>query len=134
MKAPTGNPTFDCLEDTYGGRYAKVSGTYSASGEVTFTVTGAGSSSAYIFTVGDIIKNQRTGENMLIGSTGIASSTTLTIVSGNRAFGTTAAAAGADGDGLFIIGNVNEENASTRNVNTTRSVKGTNYTLMKIWV
>ena len=28
----------------------------------------------------------------------------------DRAFGTTAAAAGAAGDGLFIIGNVSEEN------------------------
>jgi hypothetical protein len=32
------------------------------------------------------------------------------------------------GDGLFIIGNVNEENAGARNVNATRSTPQTNYT------
>ena len=125
MKASTGNPTFDWFEDFYGGRYAKVSGTYST-GAVTITVTGAGSSSAYIFTVGDIIRNQRTGENMLVAT--IASSTTITVASGGRAFGSTAAAAGADGDELFIIGNVNEENSGARNVNTTRSTKESNFT------
>lgn len=126
QKAATGNPTFDCFEDFYGGRYAKVSGTYAASGALTITVTGAGSSSAYIFTVGDIIRNVRTGENMLVAT--IASTTTITVASGGRAFGTTAAAAGADGDELLIIGNVNEENASARNVNTTRATKQSNYT------
>lgn len=126
MKAPTGNPSFDWFEDYYGGRYAKNSGTYAASGAVTITVTGAGSSSAHIFTVGDIIKNARTGENMLVAT--IASATTITVAAAGRAFGTTSAAAGADGDGLFIVGNVNEQNASARNVNTTRSAKQTNYT------
>jgi hypothetical protein len=113
------------LEDFYGGRYAKVSGTYST-GAVTITVSGAGTSSAYIFTVGDIIRNARTGENLLVAT--IASATTITVASAGRAFGTTAAAAGADGDGLYIIGNVNEENSGARNVNMTRSAKQTNYT------
>jgi len=58
----------------------------------------------------------------------IASSTTITVASTGRSFGSTAAAAGADGDGLYIIGNVNEENASARNVNTTRSTSESNYT------
>ncbi|MCK9369582.1 DUF5309 domain-containing protein [Candidatus Dojkabacteria bacterium] len=58
----------------------------------------------------------------------IASATTITIASGGRAYGTTAAAAGADGDGLYIIGNVSEENSGARNVNTTRSSKQSNYT------
>lgn len=125
MKAPAYNTTFDCFEDYYGGRYAKVSSTYST-GAVTITVTGAGSSSAYIFTVGDIIKNFRTGECMLVAT--IASSTTITVASTGRAWGTTSAAAGADGDGLYIIGNVNEENSTSRNVNVTRSTKASNYT------
>jgi hypothetical protein len=34
----------------------------------------------------------------------------------------------ADGDELFLIGNVNEENSGARNVNTTRSAKQGNYT------
>ena len=126
LKRATGNPEFKWFEDFYGGRYAKVGATYAASGALTITVTGAGSSSAYIFTVGDVIKNARTGENMLVDT--IASATTITVASGGRAFGTTAAAAGASGDGLFIIGNANEENSGARNVNSTRSTPQTNYT------
>ena len=129
MKRSTGNPEFGWFEDHYGGRYAKVSGTYAASGALTVTVTGAGTSSAHIFTPGDIIMNSRTGERMLVATIVSASpATQITIASGGRAYGTTAAAAGADGDGLYIIGNVNEENAGARNVNTTRSSKETNYT------
>lgn len=131
LKAPTGNPEFSWFEDFYGGRYAKVSGTV-ATGAVTITVTGAGSSSAYIFTVGDIVKNARTGENFRVAT--IGSATTITATANDRGFGTTAQAAMADGDGLFIVGNVNEENAGARNVNTTRSSKESNYTLSEIWV
>ena len=86
-------------------------------------MTGAGSSSAYIFTVGDVIRNARTGENMLVAS--IATSTTITA---KRAFGTTPIAAGLAGDGLYIIGNVNEENSGARNVNATQSTPQTNFT------
>lgn len=125
QKQETGNPTFEWLEDFYGGRYAKVSGTY-AIGAVTATVTGAGSSSAYIFTVGDVVLNARTGERFLVAT--IASATTITMVANGRGYGSTAAAAGADGDELFIIGNVNEENASARNANSTRTAKESNYT------
>ncbi len=113
-----------CVEDFYGGRYARVSATYNSTDDpVTISVTGAGTSSAYIFTVGDVIKNARTGENLLVAT--IASTTTITA---NRAFGTTAAAAGASGDGLYIVGNANEENGGARNVNTTQSTPQTNYT------
>lgn len=125
LKRATGNPEFKWFEDFYGGRYAKVNATYST-GAVTITVTGAGSSSAYIFTVGDVIKNARTGENMLVAT--IASATTITVASTGRAFGSTAEAAGVVGDGLFIIGNANEENGGARNVNSTRSTPQTNYT------
>ena len=120
------NPEFGWIEDYPNGRYAKVSGTYLASGGVTITVSGAGSSSAYIFTVGDVIMNARTGERMLVAT--IASATTITVASTGRAFGTTAAAAGADSDGIYIVGNANEENSGARNMNTTRSAKETNYT------
>lgn len=109
-----------------GGTYAKVSGTYAASGAVTITVSGAGASSAYIFTPGDIVMNTRTGERFLVAT--IAAATQITVAAAGRAFGTTAAAAGADGDGLFIIGNVNEENGIARNVNTTEAVRSDNYT------
>lgn len=126
LKRATGNPEFKWFEDFYGGRYAKVGASYSATGALTITVTGAGSSSAYIFTVGDVIKNARTGENMLVDT--IASATTITVAAAGRAFGTTAAAAGVAGDGLFIIGNANEENGGARSVNSTRSTPQTNYT------
>jgi len=124
MKAASGNPEFSWFESVYGGRYCKTSGTYST-GAVTITVTGAGSSSANIFTVGDVIKNARTGENMLVAT--VASATTITIAAAGRSFGTTAAAAGVDGDGLYIIGNASEENANPRNVNQTRTSKESNY-------
>jgi hypothetical protein len=86
-------------------------------------LTGAGSSSAYIFTVGDVIKNARTGENMLV--TAITNATTIAVT---NAFGTTASAAGLAGDGIFIVGNANEENGGARNVNSTQSTPQTNYT------
>ena len=128
QKAVTTNVTFDCFEDFYGGRYAKVSGTYAASGDVTITVTGAGSSSGHIFTPGDIVLNARTGERMLVDSTTVPTATTFKVLSAKRAFGTTAAAAGADGDGLYIVGNTSEQNSGARNVNSTRSAKESNYT------
>lgn len=125
QKATVENPEFKWLEDRMGGRYAKVSGTYST-GAVTITVTGAGSNSAYIFTVGDVIINQRTGERMEVAT--IATGSTITIASGGRSLGATAAAAGADGDGLYIIGSASEEGATARNVNSTRSSSESNYT------
>lgn len=123
LKAQTGNPEFAWIQDYYGGRYARVGASYnSTDNDVTITVTGAGSSPAYIFTVGDVIKNARSGENLLVVT--IASTTTITA---DRAFGTTAAAAGLAGDGLFIVGNVNEENGGARNVNSTQANKESNY-------
>lgn len=123
MKKSTGNPEFGWFEKYYGGRYCKVSGTYTTAAAQTPTVTGAGSSSGDIFTTGDVVKNARTGETMVVAW---ASTTTVNLAT--RSFGATAAAAGLDGDGLYIIGNVNEENAGARNVNTTRTAKETNFT------
>jgi len=125
LKAPTQNPEFSWFEDFYSGRYAKAATTYTTAADQAPTVTGAGSSSGNIFTVGDVVKNARTGECMIISAT---STTTITLHV--RAFGSTAAAAGLVGDGLYIIGNVNEENGGARNVNTTRSSKQSNYTTL----
>ena len=121
LKRATGNPEFKWFEDFYGGRYARLSAD-STSGDTSLDVTNAGSSSGYIFTVGDVIKNARTGENCLV--TAVAA-TTLTVT---RATGTTAAAAMVTGDGIYIVGNVSEENGGARNVNTTRVTPQTNYT------
>ena len=122
MKAPTGNPEFKWFEDVYGGRYARMSAAATA-GDTTINVTGAGSSAGYIFTVGDIVRNSRTGENFLVAT--VAGATSITV---SRAFGSTAAAAMNAGDGLYIVGNVSEENSGARNVNATRSTPQTNYT------
>lgn len=123
MKQATGNPEFKWFEDFYGGRYARVTGTYTSAAGQTPAVTGAGSSSGYIFTIGDLVKNARTGEVALVSA---VAATTITL--GTRGIGSTAAAAGADGDGLYIIGNMNEENSGARNANVTRSTAQTNYT------
>ena len=64
----------------------------------------------------------------------IGSTTTITIAAGGRSLGATAAAAGADADGLFIVGNASEENSGARNINTTRSTKESNYTLRNLGV
>jgi len=124
QKAPAGDSTFSWIEDFYGGRYAKVNATYNAGDDpVTITVSGAGSSSAHIFTKGDIILNARTGERMKVAS--VASTTTITAA---RSVGTTPGTAGVIGDGLYIVGNASEENATARNVNTTKSSKQSNLT------
>ena len=123
MKRSTGNPEFGWFEDYYGGRYAKVSGTCTSATDQAPTVTGAGTNSGYIFTAGDVVKNARTGECIVIGT--VAATTIQLHV---RGFGSSSAAAMVDGDGLYIIGNVNEEGGGARNVNTTRAAKVTNYT------
>jgi len=122
MKASTGNPEFKWFEDVYGGRYARLA-TAETAGSTSFDVTGAGSNSAYIFTVGDVVRNARTGENVIV--TAITDGDTIAVT---RSVGSTAAAAMNAGDGLFIVGNASEENGAARNVNTTRSTPQTNYT------
>ena len=122
MKASTGNPEFKWFEDVYGGRYAQVAA-QALVGATSMDVKSAGSSSAHIFTVGDIVRNVRTGENVIV--TAITDTDTVAIA---RSYGAVAAAQMEVDDGLFIIGNVNEENAGARNMNTTQSTPNTNYT------
>jgi len=123
MKNTTGNPEFKWFEDVYGGRYAKVATAESNTSEQTMVVSGAGANSAYIFTKGDVVKNARTGENVIVDS--ITNGTTMEVT---RSVGATVATATNAQDGLFIVGNASEENAVARNVNTTRSVAQSNYT------
>lgn len=122
MKASTGNPSFTWFEDVYGGRYSTASAAQT-SGATSIDVTGSGASPANIFTVGDVVKIARTGENVLV--TAITDSDTIAVT---RAYGTTGAAAIVAGDSLFIVGNVNEENGVARNANTTRTTQQSNYT------
>jgi len=123
MKASTTNPEFRWFEDVYGGRYARAS---AASSNNDVFVTGAGPSSATIFTVGDTVKNARTGEVMLV--TIVSASGDATRLTVTRGFGTTASTPIVSGDGLFIVGNASEENSGARNVNTTRVSSPTNFT------
>ena len=122
MKAVTGNPEFKWFEDVYGGRYARAAKAEAASSG-SLDVTGAGANPAYIFTIGDIVRNARTGENSLV--TAISDGNTIAVT---NSFGATPAAAVLAGDGLFIVGNVSAENTGARNVNTTRSAAQSNYT------
>lgn len=115
-------------EDRYCGKYAKIASvTSGTTGDVVLEVGGAGSESGYIFTVGDVVKNARTGENFIV--TSIESATSIKSLSASRAFGTTAAATMASNDGLYIIGNANEEGVGARNVNTTKASTQSNYAL-----
>jgi len=59
----------------------------------------------------------------------VPTAVTITVAAAGRGFGSTAAAAGLDGDGLFIVGNASEENSGARNINTTRVTQESNYTL-----
>lgn len=113
-------------EDFYGGRYAKISSADSGTGTISITVTGAGSEPAYIFTVGDVVRNVDTGENFLVSS--IDSSTQITVNSDHRSFGSTSASDMSADDGLFIVGNASEEGSGARDINTTRTTKESNYT------
>ncbi len=125
-KSSSTNPEFKWFEDFYGGRFGTVAAAYNSTDApvtITVSVVGGGSSSAYIFTPGDVVRNARTGENLIVAT--VASGTTITA---GRGFGSQAGAAGLVGDSLFIVGNASEENAGARNVNTTRSTPQTNYT------
>ena len=109
----------------YGGRFARAAAAYTFNTTDVF-VTGAGTNPAYIFTVGDVIRNARTGENMAV--TAIAPGGDTTKLTVTRQVGTVAMAAGNAGDGLYIVGNASEEGAGARSVNTTQITPVTNYT------
>ena len=126
MKVETTNPKFSWHEGFYGGRYAKVSSVDGTTGALTLGVTGAGASSAHIFTVGNVVRNARTGENFLIDT--VASATTITVAATGRSFGSTAAATMQVTDGLFIVSDASEEGATARNINITRTTEQYNYT------
>lgn len=126
MKAETTNSEFSWHEGFYGGKYATISSVSGTTGALTLGVTGAGTESAYIFTKGDVVKNARTGENFIVAT--VASTTTITVAADYRVFGTTAAATPEVTDGLYIVGNAAEENASARNINVTRTSKQSNFT------
>lgn len=119
-KKVTINPKFDWLEDQYGGRWSQInlSGGYN-SGATDLVVDNSD-----IFTIGDIVKIPRTGETVLV-TANVTATETLTVT---RSVGGTAAASINDNDYFFIIGNANEENAASRNANSTITTDSYNYT------
>jgi hypothetical protein len=124
-RKPSESYKFEELTDFMPGRVATVSGTYAASGDVTVTLTGAGTTPAYIFVPGDLVRNARTGEVMVVAT--VASATTITVAAAHRGFGTTAASAGADGDHLFLTSSLGEEGGVPKNANSTVKRLGYNY-------
>lgn len=122
LKAVCTNDEFEVLEDVYGAKFAKVSGTVT-NVATNILVAGAGSKSARIFTVGDVVLNNRTGERMVV--TAIVDDNNITVI---RQQGSTVAAAMVDSDSLFIIGNASAQGSGATNVNETKIFKTTNYT------
>lgn len=77
-----------------------------------------------LFKPKDVIKNTRTGEQMLV--TAVTTAThTLTVI---RGYGSTAAAAMTDNDDIVRLGNALEQNSSAPESNLRQPTKITNYT------
>lgn len=122
-KSPCTQYKFDLFEDQIGSRFARVSATYASTDSSTnIYVTGMGSQSGYIFTVGDVLFNVRTGEKLRV--TAVAA----TYITCDRQYGSTAYSAGAAGDQLLKIGSVSEEGTTARNANSTIVENKYNYT------
>lgn len=111
------SPKFEWLEDDLGARWDAINLLAGYLSTDTAIVVDDGT----IFTARDIIKIPRTGE--VISVTSIATNT-LTVV---RGYGTTTAAALVDNDPLVIVGNANEEGATSRTIKSTLEVPKFNY-------
>jgi hypothetical protein len=120
LKKEAISPKFEWLEDAYGGQWTQIdhSGGYAA-GDTTLHVDNAD-----LFIAGDELKVPRTGETMWVSSVDWTAET-ITVV---RSLGGTAAASLNDNDYIFLIGNVNEEGATARTANTTKTTSAYNYT------
>ena len=117
------NAKFNWLEDDLGARWDAINAAAGYADSDTKMVVDNG---AY-FSVGDVVKVPRTGENMLVSVVNPDGDNVneLTFV---RAFGTTTAAAIVDNDPLVIVGNVNEEGAGVRTIKSTQESEVYNYT------
>src|SRR3989344_5382147 len=116
------NPEFTEYEDQYSGVWAQINnGAGYASGATALVIDNTGVS---IFTKFDLVKNTRTGEIMRVTAVDYGTNT-LTVT---RGAGATAAAAINENDWLLVIGPAFEEGSKSGDSNTTKLVKGTNYT------
>lgn len=111
----TDNPKFEWFEDELLPRFDKLGGSLTA-GASTMTVT-----NYKYFRKGDLV---RVNDAEIVYVSATPSSTTVSIT---RAFGETSAAAGSNLDRLHIIGNTNEEGATSRDLLSTQRVPVYNY-------
>lgn len=116
-KKATVNPKFSWFTDEFAPRWDAINdGTGYSDSDTSMTVDNAS-----YFKVGYIVKNTRTGEQMIVTAVG------STTVAFTRGYGETSAAAINDDDDLLIIGNANEEGATSPTVLTTQQVEQYNY-------
>ena len=112
------NPEFDWMEQELGARWDAINNAAGYDSAATAIIVDNG---AY-FRVGDIVKVPRTGEVLLVTA---INTNTLTVT---RAYGSTAAAALVDNDPIVILGNLNAEGATLREIKQKEPVKKSNYT------
>lgn len=112
------NPKFNWLENELIPRWNQINySTGYTAGDTQFVVdTGA------YFRIGDLIKNARSKEQMLV--TGVSTNT----ITASRGWGSTSADTMANDDYLLLIGNANEEGATMPAKRTVQEVEKTNYT------
>lgn len=114
------NPEYDWLEQELGARWDAVNAVAGYDADDTDIVVDHDE----YFRIGDIVKIPRTGETLLVTNI-TAGTNTLTVT---RSWGATAGAAIVDDDPLLIIGNINAEGATLRDIKQKEPVKKTNYT------
>jgi hypothetical protein len=117
-KTPAHNPKYDWMEDDFAPVWDAVN---NAAGITAVDTTIEVDNWAY-FEEGQLVKVPRTGEVMRVT---IASASPITVV---RGIGSTAAAALVDNEPLLILGDANEEGASSRDAKTIQVETAYNYT------
>ena len=112
------NPKYSWLEDDLGARWDAINNGAGYAASDTKIVVDTGAS----FIVGNIIKVPRTGECMYVATMDPDgdNANEMTVV---RGYGTTAAAALVDNDPVVIIGNANQEGATTLTVKSTQETE-----------
>ena len=112
------NPKFEWLEDDLTAKWDAAVGAYIAK-DTAITVNYT------YFSVNDIVKVPSTGECMKVTSVAYGIANVITVI---RGYGTTDADAIADKALLVIIGNANQEGASSPTIMTSKVVPQFNYT------
>jgi hypothetical protein len=117
-KSPTHNPKFEWMEDDFAPVWDAVN---NAAGITSSDTTIEVDNWAY-FEAGQLVKVPRTGEVMRVTE---ATASPITVV---RGIGSSSAAALVDNEPLLILGDSNEEGASSRDAKTIQVTNEYNYT------